>query len=102
MPTGWSRLVAVVNELLKALVAFREQNGRLLVCATNSVRLLDPAFLRHGRVDYVLPIGPPDESPRAAMWERHLEASGASVPVDALVVASANLTPADIAAFART
>lgn len=94
--------VAVVNELLKALVAFRERDGRLLVCATNSVRELDPAFLRHGRFDYVLPIGPPDEAARAAMWERHLEASGESVPVDVLVGASANLTPADIAHAART
>ena len=94
--------VAVVNELLKALVAFREQDGRLLVCATNSVRLLDPAFLRHGRFDYVLPIGPPDDAARAAMWERHLEASGESVAVDTLVGASANLTPADIAHAART
>jgi SpoVK/Ycf46/Vps4 family AAA+-type ATPase len=41
--------VGIVNELLKALVAFRERSGRLLVCATNSVRALDSAFLRHGR-----------------------------------------------------
>lgn len=94
--------VAVVNELLKALVSFREQDGRLLVCATNSVRLLDPAFLRHGRFDYVLPIGPPDEAARAAMWERHLKASGEQVAAAALVQASANFTPADITHAART
>src|SRR5712672_4617348 len=28
---------------------FREKHGRLLVCATNFIRALDPAFLRHGR-----------------------------------------------------
>jgi len=94
--------VAVVNELLKALVIFREQDGRLLVCATNSVRLLDPAFLRHGRFDYVLPIGLPDEAARSAMWERHLNASGEEVAAAILVDASANLTPADIAHAART
>lgn len=94
--------VAVVNELLKALVSFRDQDGRLLVCATNSVRLLDPAFLRHGRFDYVLPIGPPDETARSAMWQRHLEASGEDVAADALVQASVNFTPADIAHAART
>lgn len=43
--------VGAVNELLKALVSFRQRQGRLLICATNSVRDLDPAFLRHGRFD---------------------------------------------------
>lgn len=94
--------VAVVNELLKALVGFRERDGRLLVCATNSVRALDSAFLRHGRFDYVLPIGPPDRTARAAMWARHLGRSGDEVDEGALVAASTNFTPADIAHAART
>jgi GNAT superfamily N-acetyltransferase len=94
--------VAVVNELLKALVGFRERDGRLLVCATNSVRALDSAFLRHGRFDYVLPIGPPDETARTAMWQRHLDRTGDAVDEVALVEASANFTPADIAHAART
>lgn len=94
--------VAVVNELLKALVGFRERDGRLLVCATNSVRALDSAFLRHGRFDYVLPIGPPDETARSAMWQRHLDRTGDVVDTTALVGASRNFTPADIAHAART
>lgn len=94
--------VAVVNELLKAVVAFRELDGRLLVCATNSVRALDPAFLRHGRFDYVLPIGPPDAEARAAIWTGYLAAArAADVAVDQLVQASAGLTPADIEHAAR-
>ena len=64
--------------------------------------MLDPAFLRHGRFDYVLPIGPPDAVARSAMWGRHLESAGEDVAVAALVEASANLTPADIAHAART
>jgi hypothetical protein len=59
----------VVDELLKSIVGFRERAGRLLVCATNSVRDLDDAFLRRGRFDYVLPIGAPDEQARHALWE---------------------------------
>jgi SpoVK/Ycf46/Vps4 family AAA+-type ATPase len=100
--SGGGPAVAVVNELLKALVGFRERDGRLLVCATNSVRALDSAFLRHGRFDYVLPIGPPDETARAAMWQRHLDRTGDTVDEAALVGASANFTPADIAHAART
>ena len=49
----------VTNELLKMIPTFRERDGRLLVCATNFVRELDPAFLRHGRFDYVIPVGAP-------------------------------------------
>lgn len=94
--------VGVVNELLKALVSFREKPGRLLICATNSVRDLDRAFLRHGRFDYVLPIGPPDPTAREAMWHRHLTASGDEVPVGDLVAATDGFTPADIAHAART
>lgn len=94
--------VAVVNELLKVLVSFRRQAGRLFICATNSVRNLDSAFLRHGRFDYVLPVGPPDEDARHAMWLRHMEDMGErAVAVADLVQASANFTPADIEHAAR-
>lgn len=94
--------VAVVNELLKVLVAFRQRAGRLFVCATNSVRDLDSAFLRHGRFDYVLPVGPPDPGARRAMWERHITSMDEDgIDIDALVERSVNLTPADIEHAAR-
>ena len=67
-----SPLQGVTNELLKIIPTFRERDGRLLVCATNFVRALDPAFLRHGRFDYVIPVGPPDAAARAAIWRRYL------------------------------
>lgn len=89
--------VGVVNELLKAVVAFRERPHRVLVCATNSISSLDGAFLRHGRFDHVLPIGPPDRQARAAMWRRAAEQAGADeVDVAALVESSEGFTPADI------
>ena len=92
----------VVNELLKSIPTFRERDTRLLVCATNSVRSLDRAFLRPGRFDYVIPVGPPDKDARAAMWVTHVARSRRSdVDVDALTVASESLTPADIDYAAR-
>ncbi|MEU8518869.1 bifunctional GNAT family N-acetyltransferase/ATP-binding protein [Streptomyces sp. NBC_01216] len=94
--------VGVVNELLKAIVRFRARDGRLLVCATNNVTVLDPAFLRHGRFDYVMPIGPPDPAARAALWESYLARGGARADIPALVEASEGFTPADIAHVART
>jgi GNAT superfamily N-acetyltransferase len=87
----------VTNELLKCIASFREREGRLLVCATNFIRALDPAFLRHGRFDYVIPIGPPDETALAAIWERYIPPAVVGlIHLDALVQASNLFTPADI------
>ena len=51
---------SVTNEFLKQIPRMREAPHHLLACATNWVSRLDPAFLRPGRFDYVLPVGPPD------------------------------------------
>ncbi|MFF4487116.1 ATP-binding protein [Streptomyces sp. NPDC001544] len=91
----------VTNELLKLIPVFREQDARLLVCATNSVRSLDAAFLRPGRFDYVIPIGPPDPAARGAIWTRYLRAAAGSVDLARLVEASELFTPADIEFAAR-
>ncbi|MGW0546071.1 ATP-binding protein [Streptomyces altiplanensis] len=90
----------VTNELLKLIPGFREGDERLLVCATNSVRSLDPAFLRPGRFDYLIPIGTPDTAARAAIWSRYTDGR-ADVDVAVLVAASELFTPADIEHAAR-
>jgi transitional endoplasmic reticulum ATPase len=97
-----SPLQGVTNELLKLIPAFREQSGRLLVCATNFIRTLDSAFLRHGRFDYVVPIGLPDAAARQAIWERYIPgAVTGTVDLAALVAASDGFSPADIEYAAR-
>ncbi|MEU9073559.1 GNAT family N-acetyltransferase [Kitasatospora sp. NPDC048538] len=88
--------VGVVNELLKSIVRFRERDDRLLVCATNSVAALDPAFLRHGRFDYVLPVGPPDSAARDALWAGYTARTGTAADTAVLAAASEGFTPADI------
>ncbi len=101
-PRTASAAQGVTNEMLKLIPPFREQDARLLICATNSVRALDGAFLRHGRFDYVIPVGPPDPAAREAIWDRYL----ASIPhteLDAatIVEESRMFTPADIEFAAR-
>lgn len=91
---GMSRLHGVTNELLKVIPAFRQRSNRLLVAATNAVHSLDPAVVRPGRFDYVIPIGSPDEEARRALWGSH--ARGQAVDVEAIVAASAHLTTAEI------
>ncbi|MGH3960316.1 ATP-binding protein [Mycobacterium sp.] len=91
----------VTNELLKLIPTFRQRDERLLICATNSVRSLDSAILRPGRFDYIIPVGPPDATARAAVWARYLGQSADSVDIDALVTATDMFTPADIEFAAR-
>ena len=93
--------LGVTNELLKLIPAFRQHDSRLLVCATNAVHSLDSAFLRPGRFDYVIPVGPPDQPARHAVWRRYLGAVNGRVDVDLLVAASEFFTPADIEFAAR-
>ncbi|POH56994.1 ATP-binding protein [Arthrobacter glacialis] len=98
-----SPMQGVTNELLKIIPAFRDQPGRLLVCATNFIRSLDSAFLRHGRFDYVIPIGLPDAQARAAMWNRFIPGHLVEhIDVAALVSASVGFSPADIEFAARS
>ena len=97
-----SPMQGVTNELLKLIPAFREKPGRLLICATNFVRALDAAFLRHGRFDYVIPIGLPDDDARRAIWQGFVpEQAAAGLDFDALVEATDGFSPADIEFAAR-
>ena len=92
----------VTNELLKLIPNFREKPGRLLVCATNYIRALDDAFLRHGRFDYVIPIGLPDDEARRSIWSRYIPAAALdAIDIAALVQRTAGFSPADIEYAAR-
>lgn len=89
--------VSVTNEFLKQIPRFRDAPHHLLVCATNAVGSLDPAFLRPGRFDYVLPVGPPDPEARRAIWTRYAEQiTDKEIDIEALVEATELFTPADI------
>jgi SpoVK/Ycf46/Vps4 family AAA+-type ATPase len=93
---------SVTNEFLKQIPRLRESANHLLICATNDVARLDPAILRPGRFGYVLPVGPPDEDARRAIWQRFLrDITDEDVDLDALVAASHRFTPADIEFAAR-
>lgn len=93
---------AVTNELLKLIPVFRDRPRHLLICATNAIHSLDPAFIRPGRFDYVLPVGPPDEAARAAIWRNYVsQITDSDVDIERLVAATPLFTPADIDFAAR-
>ncbi len=92
----------VTTELLRQVPRLRDRPHHLLVCATNRVGSLDRAFLRPGRFDYVLPVGPPDEAAREAIWRRYVgDITTQDVDLGAVVRASERFTPADIEFAAR-
>lgn len=92
---------SATNELLKLIPSFRQRDGRLFLCATNFIREVDHAFLRHGRFDYVLPVGVPDAEAREAIWKRYLPSSAAHIDTSVLADASEGFSPADIEFAAR-
>jgi transitional endoplasmic reticulum ATPase len=88
---------SITNEFLKQIPRLRDAPQHLLVCATNRVARLDPAFLRPGRFDYVLPVGPPNADARRPIWRRYIEEiTDEEIDLEALVHASELFTPADI------
>lgn len=100
-PDGSATTQSATNELLKSIPVFREREGRLLICATNFIRNVDSAFLRHGRFDYVIPIGLPDLDARQAIWRRYLPDRARRIDVAALAEATERFSPADIEFAAR-
>ena len=87
----------LVNELLKAIPTFKSQPDRLIVMATNSIAAIDPALLRPGRFDLIIPVGAPDADGRVELATEFLP------DADPALVGSltAGFTPADFALIAQ-
>ena len=87
----------IVNELLKAIPAVKSRPGRLMVMATNSIASIDPAMLRPGRFDLIIPIGAPDAAGRAELAAEFLE----SCDAEDIAGRTEGFTPADFALAAQ-
>ncbi len=83
----------IVNELLKAIPIFKSRPGRLMVMATNSIAAIDPALLRPGRFDLIIPVGAPDREGRRELAGEFL----GSCDPDDLAERTEGFTPADFA-----
>ena len=87
----------LVNELLKAVPQFKSRPDRLMVMATNSIAAIDPALLRPGRFDLIVPVGAPDEDERAELAAEFLPAGDPAV----VAARTPGFTPADFALVAQ-
>ena len=88
----------ITNEFLKQVPLFKNENKRLLlVCATNYIGQLDPALLRPGRFDCIIPVGGLNADERKTILEYYLSRINVGqIDFDRLVAETARFTPADI------
>lgn len=93
----------VINQLLVELDGAEADNEGLLVLgATNQPWDLDPALLRPGRFDRQLLVLPPDEPARRAILAHHLrDVPVAGVDLDAVAARSEGLSGADLALLCK-
>lgn len=89
---------SITNEFLKQVPLFKNESKRaLLVCATNYIRQLDPALLRPGRFDCIIPVGGLTADERKTILNHYLSRINVGhIDLDKLVNETSKFTPADI------
>lgn len=68
-----------LNQLLVELDGFENNEGLVVIAATNRLDALDPALLRAGRFDRKVFIGPPGRADREAILRQHIKTLPAQV-----------------------
>lgn len=87
-----------LNQLLVEMDGFGENEGIIMISATNRPDILDPALLRPGRFDRQVHIGVPDIRGREAVLKIHSKNKPMAEDVDLSVIArrTPGFTPADL------
>ncbi len=90
----------IINQFLSELDGVHSDNdGVLILAATNAPWHVDSAFRRPGRFDRILFVPPPDAKAREAIWRIHLSDKPCDrLDLGKLVVASKGFSGADIGA----
>jgi transitional endoplasmic reticulum ATPase len=93
----------LLSQLLREIDNLRDVRGVLLIAATDRPERVEPALLRSGRFDYVLPFENPDAGARAAILGvccRQMPLA-ADVDLDDLATRTDGLTGADLEALCK-
>jgi SpoVK/Ycf46/Vps4 family AAA+-type ATPase len=89
---------SITNEFLKQVPLFKNESRKvLLVCATNYIRQLDPALLRPGRFDCIIPVGGLNDDERRTILGYYLSRLNmGEIDFNRIVKETSRFTPADI------
>lgn len=89
----------VSSEMLRQLPRFRTQKEVLLVCATNNIKIINPALLRVGRFDYIVPVGIMSAKERQEVFSLYLkQMNTGEIDLELIAQRAERYTPADIEA----
>lgn len=77
-----------LNQLLVEMDGFGENEGIIMIAATNRHDILDPALLRPGRFDRQIPVGRPDVKGREAVLKVHSKNKPLDSTVDLKAIAA--------------
>lgn len=85
-------------ELLNQINGFESDNqGIVMIGATNRIEVLDPALTRPGRFDRHISVDPPDRKGRLDILKVHARDKNVDADLEPLAVHSAGMTGADLA-----
>ncbi|MBE5882551.1 MAG: ATP-dependent zinc metalloprotease FtsH [Lachnospiraceae bacterium] len=98
MGGGHDEREQTLNQLLVEMDGFAENEGIIVLAATNRVDILDPAILRPGRFDRKIAVGRPDVGGREEILRVHAKNKPLAEDVDLKQIAqtSAGFTGADL------
>ena len=98
MGGGHDEREQTLNQLLVEMDGFSENQGIIVMAATNRVDILDPAILRAGRFDRQVHIGRPDVRGRLEILKVHSRKKPLAddVDLDTIARTSAGFTGADL------
>ncbi len=87
-----------LNQLLVEMDGFSDNQGIIMIAATNRPDILDPALLRPGRFDRRITVGRPDVREREEIFAVHAKNKPLAEDVDfaTLAKSTSGFTPADI------
>lgn len=87
-----------LNQMLVEMDGFADNQGIIVMAATNRVDILDPAIMRPGRFDRKVTVGRPDVKAREQILQLHAKNKkiGAGVELAKLAQTTAGFTGADL------
>ncbi len=87
-----------LNQLLVEMDGFGNNEGVIIIAATNRPDILDPALMRPGRFDRQVYVGAPDMKDREAVLEIHAKSKklSSNVSLKTIAKSTSGFTPADL------